>query len=56
MQCVPGIKTHLMSHFKSAALLLQILYLLFVEVDSVVVHSTSITTTSRMLPVLTCEG
>lgn len=31
-------------------------YSLFVEVDSVVVHSTSISTTSRMLPVFTCKG
>lgn len=29
--------------------------LLFVEVDSVMMHATSITTTSRMLPVLACE-
>lgn len=29
---------------------------LFVEIDSVMVHSTSISTTSRMLPVLTCKG
>lgn len=31
-------------------------YSLFVEVDSVVVHTTSISTTSRMLPVFTCKG
>lgn len=29
-------------------------HLLFVEVDSVVMHTTSITTTSRMLSVLAC--
>lgn len=28
--------------------------LLFVEIDSVMMHATSITTTSRMLPVLAC--
>lgn len=32
----------------------QMIYLLFVEVNSVVMHTTSITTTSRMLSVLAC--